>query len=59
VELVGPDGVVARGLTAYGATEIPHIMGKSSHQLVDNFDQHPRAVVHRDDLAQVRPRRRR
>ena len=59
VELVGPDGVVARGLTAYGAAEIPHIMGKSSHQLVDDFDQHPRAVVHRDDLAQVRPRRRR
>ncbi|MFH5823889.1 glutamate 5-kinase [Georgenia sp. AZ-5] len=59
VELVGPDGVVARGLSAYGAVEIPDIMGKSTHQLVEDGEMHPRAVVHRDDLAQVRVRRRR
>ncbi|WP_127131645.1 glutamate 5-kinase [Georgenia sp. SYP-B2076] len=59
VELVGPDGLVARGLTAYGSAEIPEMMGKSSVQLRDDgSDAHPRAVVHRDDLAQVRPRRR-
>ena len=58
VELVGPDGVVARGLVAYGSTELPAMLGKSSDQLRENGDALPRAVVHRDDLAQVRPRRR-
>ncbi|MCK6211954.1 glutamate 5-kinase [Georgenia sp. EYE_87] len=59
VELVGPDGVVARGLVAYGSQELPAMLGKSSAQLRQNGDTLPRAVVHRDDLAQVRPRRRR
>ena len=59
VELVGPDGVVARGLVAYGSQELPAMLGKSSAQLRENGDTLPRAVVHRDDLAQVRPRRRR
>nr|WP_226921381.1 glutamate 5-kinase [Georgenia subflava] len=59
VELVGPDGVVARGLTAYGSGELPAMLGKSSVQLRGSgSDAMPRAVVHRDDLAQVRPRRR-
>ena len=60
VELVGPDGVVARGLSAYGAAEIPEMMGKSTDQLRGaEDDRHPRAVVHRDDLVQVRVRLRR
>jgi len=58
VELVGPEGVVARGLVAYGSAELPAMLGKSSDQLRENGDTLPRAVVHRDDLAQVRPRRR-
>ncbi|WP_454778268.1 glutamate 5-kinase [Georgenia muralis] len=60
VELVGPDGVVARGLSAYGSAEIPEMMGKSTDQLRGpEDDRHPRAVVHRDDLVQVRVRLRR
>ncbi|UNX53819.1 glutamate 5-kinase [Georgenia sp. TF02-10] len=59
VELVGPEGVVARGLVAYGSGEVPRMMGKSTDQLRGaGHDDHPRAVVHRDDLAQVRVRTR-
>ncbi|MFC7405510.1 glutamate 5-kinase [Georgenia alba] len=53
VELVGPDGVVARGLVAYGSTELPDMLGKSSAQLRQDGENLPRAVVHRDDLAQL------
>src|SRR5690606_8786156 len=56
VELVGPTGVVARGLVAYSSGELPEMLGKSSHELREHGDV-PRAVVHRDDLAQVRPGR--
>ncbi|GAA4430166.1 glutamate 5-kinase [Georgenia halophila] len=56
VELVGPDGVVARGLVAYGSAELPAMLGKSSAQLREDGDALPRAVVHRDDLAQVHRR---
>ncbi|MHB1065411.1 MAG: glutamate 5-kinase [Georgenia sp.] len=59
VELVGPDGLVARGLSGYGSVEIPDMMGKSTYQMrEDGSDGHPRAVVHRDDLVQIRSRRR-
>ncbi|MFD1718263.1 glutamate 5-kinase [Georgenia deserti] len=56
VELVGPTGVVARGLVAYSSGDLPEMLGKSSHELREHGDV-PRAVVHRDDLAQVRPGR--
>lgn len=56
VELVDADGrVVARGLAAYDAAEIPGLMGQTTVELRDSlgagFD---RAVVHRDDLVLVR-----
>ena len=45
VELVGTDGVpVARGLVAYGADELPALLGRSTRELG------LREVVHRDDL---------
>ncbi|MCW2724708.1 MAG: Glutamate 5-kinase [Frankiales bacterium] len=45
VELVGTDGVpVARGLVAYGADELPGLLGRSTRELG------LREVVHRDDL---------
>jgi glutamate 5-kinase len=48
VELVGPDGVVvARGLVAYCAQDLPAILGHSTPELPPD---RRRAVVHRDDL---------
>ncbi len=45
VELTGPDGlVVARGLVAYDAGELPALLGRSTRELG------LREVVHRDDL---------
>lgn len=45
VELVGADGaVVARGLVAYDARELPPLLGRSTRELG------LREVVHRDDL---------
>jgi glutamate 5-kinase len=50
VDLVGPDGVVvARGLVAYDAVEIPQLVGRSSRELEADLG-HAREVVHRDDL---------
>ncbi|SEE24936.1 glutamate 5-kinase [Ruania alba] len=56
VELVGTDGtVVARGLVGYSAEDLPVRMGRTSEQLAEIFgDADTRAVVHRDDLVQVR-----
>ncbi len=52
VDLVGPDGtVVARGLVAYDADELPQLLGRSSSQLRDELGAaYAREVVHRDDL---------
>jgi glutamate 5-kinase len=52
VDLVGPDGaVVARGLVAYDAEEIPLLVGRSSKDLeADLGPAYAREVVHRDDL---------
>lgn len=48
VELIGPDGaVVARGLVAYAADDLPGIVGHSTRELPPD---RKRAVVHRDDL---------
>ena len=48
VELVDPEGaVVARGLVAYPAEDLPAMIGQSSRELPPD---RRRAVVHRDDL---------
>lgn len=61
VELARRDGtVVARGLVAYSAAELPERIGQTSQQLRATFgDGNDREVVHRDDLVPVRARRRR
>jgi len=52
VDLVDPDGVViARGLVAYDAAELPELIGRSTHELP--ADQR-REVVHADDLVPLR-----
>jgi len=57
VELVGPDGVViARGLVAYDAREMPALLGRKTGDLPP---EHRREVVHRDEMVLVgRPARR-
>ncbi|WP_125777612.1 glutamate 5-kinase [Antribacter gilvus] len=52
VELVAPDGrVVARGLVAFGAGEIPALLGRSTFALREELGEgYDREVVHRDDL---------
>ncbi|MEG3616704.1 glutamate 5-kinase [Isoptericola haloaureus] len=52
VELVAPDGaVVARGLVAYDAADLPALLGRSTYALRDELGEgYDREVVHRDDL---------
>jgi glutamate 5-kinase len=51
VELVGPDGlVVARGLVAYDAREMPDLLGRKT---ADLSPEHRREVVHRDEMVLV------
>jgi glutamate 5-kinase len=52
VDLVGPDGqVVARGLVAYDAAELPALLGRSTRDLAAELGpEYEREVVHRDDL---------
>lgn len=59
VELVGPDGaVVARGLVAYDAGEVPPLLGRSTSALRAELGPgYDRELVHRDDLVLVRRRR--
>jgi glutamate 5-kinase len=48
VDLVDPDGtVVARGVVGFDATELPDLIGRSSHELPS---AQRREVVHADDL---------
>jgi glutamate 5-kinase len=48
VELAGPDGsAVARGVVGYDATELPALIGRSTHELPA---EQRREVVHADDL---------
>jgi glutamate 5-kinase len=52
VELVGPDGVVvARGLVAYDARELPAVLGRKTADLPP---EHRRELVHRDEMVLVR-----
>ncbi|HEX2073128.1 MAG TPA: glutamate 5-kinase [Geodermatophilus sp.] len=54
VELVGPDGtVVARGLVAYDAHELPGLFGRKTSELDPEYR---REVVHRDEMVLVGPR---
>lgn len=59
VDLTGPDGtVVARGLVAFSSTELPELLGRSTHELREHLGPgYDREVVHRDDLVLVRRRR--
>lgn len=52
VELVSLGGeVVARGLVAFDAAEIPKMLGKSTKELAQSFGpEYERELVHRDDL---------
>ena len=56
VELVGPDGaVVARGLVAYDAREMPDLLGRKTGDLPPEYR---REVVHRDEMVLIgRPTR--
>ena len=56
VELAAQDGVVVgRGLVAFGAAELPDLLGRSTHDLRERLGAgYDREVVHRDDLALVR-----
>ncbi|HVW79865.1 MAG TPA: glutamate 5-kinase [Mycobacteriales bacterium] len=53
VDLADETGrVIARGLTAYDAAELPGLLGRSTHELVEALGpSYSREVVHRDDLA--------
>lgn len=55
IELVGPDGaLVARGLAAFPAHEIPAMLGLSTKQLKASLGEHfARPLVHIDDLIVV------
>lgn len=54
VELADPGGhVVARGVVAFDATELPALIGRSSHDLPT---EQRREVVHADDLVPLRRR---
>ncbi|MGZ4621609.1 MAG: glutamate 5-kinase [Blastococcus sp.] len=54
VELVGPDGVViARGLVAYDAREMPALLGRKTGDLAPAYR---REVVHRDEMVLVNRR---
>jgi len=60
VELVSSAGVVvARGLVAFDAREMPALLGRSTSSLREEFGPgYDREIVHRDDLVLVRrPRR--
>jgi glutamate 5-kinase len=52
VNLRDEDGtIVARGLVAYDAAEIPGLMGRSTRWLASRLGpEYEREVVHRDDL---------
>ena len=53
VDLVDPDGaVVARGVVGFDATELPDLIGRSSHELPP---AQRREVVHADDLVPCTP----
>jgi glutamate 5-kinase len=52
VELVSQSGdVIARGLVAFDAGEIPQMLGRSTKELAASLGaEYERELVHRDDL---------
>ena len=52
VELCGPDGtVIGRGLVNYSSSELPDLLGRTTHELARELGPgYEREVVHRDDL---------
>lgn len=52
VDLVGETGdIVARGLVNFDSAELPHLLGRHTRELADEFGPgYEREVVHRDDL---------
>jgi glutamate 5-kinase len=56
VELIDENGhAVARGLVNYDATELPALLGRSTHDLTATLGAgYHREVVHRDDLVLLR-----
>ena len=59
VDLVDAAGVtVARGLVNYDASELPVLLGRSTHELAASLGAaYEREVMHRDDLVVLAPRR--
>lgn len=59
VELVDPAGtVIARGLVAYSADEVPDLLGHTTTELRAELGKgYDRELVHRDDLVLVKRRR--
>ncbi len=59
VEIVTSDGtVVARGLVAYAAQEVPALLGRTTQELRAELGEgYDRELVHRDDLVLTRRRR--
>lgn len=56
VEIVSEDGeLIAHGLTGYDSVELPQMLGRSTHDMVESLgDDYGRSIVHRDDLILVR-----
>lgn len=50
VEVVGPDGLVAKGLAAHQASVVATMMGRQSHDLPEGYDPW---IIHADDLVVV------
>jgi glutamate 5-kinase len=57
VELVDPDGEpIARGLVNFDSSELPALLGRSTKDLARELGpDYEREVIHRDDLAILRP----
>ena len=55
VDLISPQGeVIARGLVAFDADEIPQLLGKSTKELGASLGaEYERELVHRDDLSLI------
>ena len=55
MELVSESGqVIARGLVAFDADEIPQMLGRSTKELAASLGaEYERELVHRDDLVLI------
>ena len=52
IDVIGPDGtVIARGVVNYDSTELPALLGRSTHEIAAELgEEYEREVIHRDDL---------